>query len=144
VVGRAANLFGLFDDDSGSVPSIEDETFAKEASARCATARTDLPSGDLLGSDDPPTRAAALNQRAEVLERLTLELRALPADTRSVGSLDWWFENLETVVATDRRTAEALAAGETRAAVALGDDGDIAAENVRAFARENGITACAF
>lgn len=143
MVARAANLFGLFEDES-AVPSLNDETFAKEASARCAEARTRFPLAADLAAADPATKAEALTARAAALDSLTLELRALPADSRSVGTLDWWFENLDTVVATDQRTAAALASGDPTTAEAIADDGDIAAENVRNFARDNDLSACAF
>ncbi len=143
MVVRAANVFGLFDDET-EIPSLNDETFVEEAAVRCADARTRFPLPADLAAADPATRAEALTVRAEALDALTLELRALPADPRSVGTLDWWFENLDTVVATDRRTAEALALGDAASAEGVSDDGDIAAENARNFARDNKLSACAF
>ena len=143
VVVRAANVFGLFD-DGGEIPALNDDSFTEEAALRCADARTRFPLAADLAAADPATRAEALTARAAALDSLTLELRALPADPRSVGTLDWWFENLDTVVATDQRTAEALTSGDATGAEAIADDGDIAADNARSFARDNKLSACAF
>ncbi len=125
--------------------TIEDEDFLADAADVCADVRAELADAADARSDEelgPAEQGTAVEETVEALSGMLRDLRDLrPAGADGVV-VDAWLDAWEEVLASGRRTADALRREDREAAEDAALQGQEPARAVNAFAAANGVPAC--
>lgn len=126
-------------------PTVGDEAFVADARAVCERVRDRLAdAADARRTEDldDEERAEALEAVVAELDGMVDELAELDPDPEDRAEVEGWLAQWDAVLASGRRTADALAEGDRDAAALAARAGQDPAQGVNAFAGANAIPAC--
>jgi hypothetical protein len=126
-------------------PTIDDEVFVGEAEDICEGVRDRLAeAAEARGDEDlsPVEQADAVDATVDVLDDMVSDLRDIQPSDADGEEVAAWLVEWERVLASGRRTADALRGDDRDAAEDADRDGQAPARAVNAFAGANGLPAC--
>lgn len=124
--------------------TIDDPQFTSAAQALCAE---QLPPLRADITDDTPREpgevAPVVDERADDLEAVVVELRRIDVDPAARAVVDGWFEDWDLYIDVGRRYADALRGGDPDEYSKVAAEGSEPQARISTFARTNDFEACA-
>ncbi|MDQ3573559.1 MAG: hypothetical protein M3378_06665 [Actinomycetota bacterium] len=128
--------------------TVEDQEFTRQANAACAGSLPELRRDRARRRTGDEGREEALagtvQRAADDLERLAGEVRGLPVAAADQGEVARWLDDWDAYIATGRRFADALRAGDNKSYADISAQSTALSERIYAFSKANGLPDCVF